>query len=184
MQHEPGGRFGPDGGSPVVARGDLDVDASGAPVGVDVFDLRIGVEHASPRVDGQAEFLGGAVPFSVRCPSAASHAGRLAPACDGALEFPVETHAPDGGPLLDQALVFLAAGPIDGGVVRGFGGPGTGEPDLLAGIHPPFGGQLSSLGHAFPGERQTLNGLPLGPVAVVSLTSPSRIQALTARRVV
>ena len=31
---------------------------------------------------------------------------------------------------------------------------------------------------------RTLNGLPLGPVARVSVTSPSRTQAFTARRVV
>ena len=58
--------------------------------------------------------------------------------------------------------MLLPAGAIDGGVVRGFGGPGTCEPDLLSGIDSPFGGQLPGLGHAFPREGQHLERVAVG----------------------
>ncbi len=116
--------------------------ASVMPKGVGVLDLRIRVEHPALGIDRQAELLGHAVPLGVRGPPAVFRPRGLALACDGALELAVETHTADGGPLLDQALVLLATGPIDGGVVRGCGGPGTCEPDLLAGIDSPLGGQL------------------------------------------
>ena len=48
------------------------------------------------------------------------------------------------------------------GVVRGFGGPGTCEPDLLAGIDSPLGGQLPGLRHAFPREGQHLERVAVG----------------------
>ena len=63
MKPEPGVGLGPDGGGPVVSRGDLDVDASVPAVGIEVLDLRIGVKHPALGVDGEAELPGNAVPF-------------------------------------------------------------------------------------------------------------------------
>ena len=135
-------------------------------------------------IDRQAELLGHAVPLGVAGPPAVFRTRGLALACYGALELAVETHTADGGPLLDQASVLLPAGPIDGRVVRGFGGPGTCEPDLLAGIDSPLGGQLPGLGHAFPREGQHLERVAVGSSGSGFLGEPSRIQAFTARRVV
>ena len=182
MEREPGRRFRLDGPFAVVAGRDLDVDASGAPLGVGVLDLRIRVEHAPLGIDRQAELLGHAAPLGVGSPAAVFRPRGLAPARDSALEFAVEPYAPDGGAPLEQALAFAAAGPVDGRVVRelgvleearaadlmccrcrrGFGGPGTCEPDLLAGIDSPLGGQLPGLGHAFPREGQHLERVAVG----------------------
>ena len=72
---EPGRGLGPDRSLAVVARRDLDVDAPAPPVGVGVLDLRIGVEHASLLVDGEAELSGDTVPLGVRGPATVlSHA--------------------------------------------------------------------------------------------------------------
>ena len=51
---ESGVGLGPDGRRSVVSRSDLDIDTSGAPVGTGVLDLRLGIEHAFPRIDGEA----------------------------------------------------------------------------------------------------------------------------------
>ena len=67
---EPGRGLGADGPFAVVAGRDLDVDAAAPPLGVGVLDLRIGVEHASLRVDGEAELSGGTVPLGVLPPEA------------------------------------------------------------------------------------------------------------------
>ena len=87
---------------------------------------------------------------------------RLAPARDGALEFGVEPDAPHCCAPVEQPLLLLHAGAVDGGVVRGLRRPGACEPDFLAGIHSPFGGPLPSFGHAAAGERQDLERVAPG----------------------
>ena len=133
---EPGRGLGPDRSLAVVARGDLDIHSAAPPVGVGVLDLRIGVEHASLLVDGEAELSGDTVPLGVGGPATVSRTRGLALACYGALELAVETHTADGGPLLDQALVLLAAGQVDGRVVRELGvlEEASGGPYVLSGV--------------------------------------------------
>ncbi len=46
-------------------RGNLGVDAAGAPVATGVLRLRIGVVHTAILVDGQTQILGGAAPLSI-----------------------------------------------------------------------------------------------------------------------
>ena len=139
---EPGRGLGPDRSLAVVARRDLDVDAAAPPLGVGVLDLRIGVEHASLRVDGEAELSGGTVPLGVRGPATVSRTRGLALACYGALELAVEPYAPDGGAPLEQALAFAAAGPVDGRVVRELGvlEEASGGPYVLSGVQALPGG--------------------------------------------
>ena len=146
---ESGGGLGPDRSLAVVPRGDLDVDAPAPPVGVDVLDLRIGVEHASLGVDGELQLPGGAVPLGVGGPPAVPHPCGLAPARDGALELVVEAHAPDGGALLEQAPAFDAAGPVDGGVVCELGVlEARGGPDVLSGVQALPGGEIADGGRS------------------------------------
>ena len=106
---EPGRGLGPDRSLAVVPRCDLDIHSAAPPVGVGVLDLRIGVEHASLLVDGEAELSGDTVPLGVRGPATVSRTRGLAPARDSALELAVEAHAPDGGAPLEQALALEAA---------------------------------------------------------------------------
>ena len=183
---EPCGGLGPDRSLAVVSGRDLDIDASAPPLRVDVLDLRIGIEHASLRVDGQTELPGGVVPLGVGGPPAGSRADGLAPACDGALEFVVEAHAPDGGALCEQALAFAAAGPVDGPVVCELGvlEEPRGGPDVLSGSRPCSAARPQMAAAPLRVSVRTLNGVPFGPLAVDSLASPWRIQAFTARRVV
>ena len=70
VEREPGGGLGADGPFAVVAGRDLDVDASGAAVGVGVLDLGVRVEHVPFVVEGESEFAGGAVPFGIGGPLA------------------------------------------------------------------------------------------------------------------
>ena len=136
MHPEPGRGLGPDGSSSVVPRCDLDIHSAAPPVGVGVLDLRIGVEHASLLVDGEAELSGDTVPLGVGGPATVSRTRGLAPARDSALEFAVEPYAPDGGAPLEQALAFAAAGPVDGRVVRELGvlEEASGGPYVLSGV--------------------------------------------------
>ena len=133
---EPGRGLGPDRSLAVVARRDLDVDAAAPPLGVGVLDLRIRVEHASLRVDGEAELSGGTVPLGVGGPATVSRTRGLAPARDSALEFAVEPYAPDGGAPLEQALAFAAGGDslTDPAVERNDPGSGTGTLDIRADV--------------------------------------------------
>ena len=134
---EPGRGLGPDRSLAVVPRRDLDVDASAPPVGVGVLDLRIGVEHASLLVDGEAELSGDTVPLGVGGPATVSRARGLAPARDSALELAVEPYAPDGGAPLEQALAFAAAGPVDGRVRARARRVGGGERRTLCAVRGP-----------------------------------------------
>ncbi|MDE2980326.1 MAG: hypothetical protein OXU74_03945 [Gemmatimonadota bacterium] len=70
MHPESGGRLRLDGLPAVVGGRDLDVDASGAPLGVLVLDLRVRVEDASRPVEGEPEFSRYAVPRGVGGPPA------------------------------------------------------------------------------------------------------------------
>ena len=119
-----------------MPRCDLDIHSAAPPLGVDVLDLRIGVEHAAPGVDGETEFTCGAMPFDVCGPATVSRARGLAPARDSALELAVEPYAPDGGAPLEQALAFAAAGPVDCRVVRELGvlEEASGGPYVLSGV--------------------------------------------------
>ena len=121
MHPEPGRGLGLDRSGAIVSRRDLDVDAAAPPLGVDVLDLRIGVEHVSLLVDGELQLPGSAVPLGVCGPATVSRTRGLAPARDSALELAVEPYAPDGGAPLEQALAFAAAGPVDCRVVRELG---------------------------------------------------------------
>ena len=94
---EPGRGLGPDRSSSVVPRCDLDIHSAAPPLGVDVLDLRIGVENTSLLVDGELQLPGSAVPLGVRGPATVSRTRGLAPARDSALELAVEPYAPDGG---------------------------------------------------------------------------------------
>ena len=67
---EPGRGLGPDRSGAIVSRRDLDVHSAAPPLGVDVLDLRIRVEHASLGIDRQAELLGHAV---LTCPQERYH---------------------------------------------------------------------------------------------------------------
>ena len=140
---EPGRGLGPDRSLAVVPRCDLDIHSAAPPLGVDVLDLRIGVEHAAPGVDGELQLPGSAVPLGVRGPATVSRTRGLAPARDSALELAVEPYAPDGGAPLEQALAFAAAGPVDGRVVRELGvlEETSGGPYVLSGVQAVPGGQ-------------------------------------------
>ena len=87
VQPEPGRGLGPDRSRSVVPRCDLDIHSAAPPLGVDVLDLRIGVEHASLLVDGELQLPGSAVPLSVRDPAAVPNPSGLGTARDGALEL-------------------------------------------------------------------------------------------------
>ena len=140
---EPGRGLGPDRSSSVVPRCDLDIHSAAPPLGVDVLDLRIGVENTSLLVDGELQLPGSAVPLGVRGPATVSRTRGLAPARDSALELAVEPYAPDGGAPLEQALAFAAAGPVDGRVVRELGvlEEASGGPYVLSGVQAVPGGQ-------------------------------------------
>ena len=142
---EPGRGLGPHRSLAVVPRCDLDIHSAAPPLGVDVLDLRIGVEHASLLVDGEAELSSDTVPLGVGGPATVSRTRGLAPARDSALELAVEPYAPDGGAPLEQALAlaFAAAGPVDGRVVRELGvlEEASGGPYVLSGVQAVPGGQ-------------------------------------------
>ena len=145
VQPEPGRSLGPDRSLAVVARGDLDIHSAAPPLGVDVLDLRIGVENTSLLVDGELQLPGGLVPLGVRGPATVSRTRGLAPARDSALELAVEPYAPDGSAPLEQALAFAVAGPVDGRVVRELGvleEAGDG-PDVLSGVQAVPGVQVA-----------------------------------------
>ena len=125
--------------------------------------LGIRVEHAATGIDRETEFGGDALPLGIGGPSAVPDPRGLAPSCDGALELGIEAYAPNGCALLEEAPVFLSAGPVDSGVVRCLGAPCASRTDPQSGIEPSADGQLARDHCARPG-----GGQDLAPVAVRS----------------
>lgn len=72
-----------------MSQSDLDGDTPGPPVGSGLLDLRVGVEHASVRVDGELQLPGSTVPLRRPRPIGRLSPDGRAPVCDGALELTV-----------------------------------------------------------------------------------------------
>ena len=167
-----------------MSGGYLDVDAAGAPVGIGVLQLRIGIVHAPVLVDGQAQVLGGTAPLGIGRLPTVSHAGGFATAGDDALQLGIEPDPPEGGALYEQALAFPLRGPIDGRVMDGLRALKQPGGDLLFRIQPCLMASFRAVFSPREVNANTLNDFPFSPEAVDSRASPSSIQRLTARRVV